>query len=200
MHRSYELQGSLKRRRKHPHPTSINGYHMVKMVLAQSSTNGPHSLSFTKAGTHSPLLKGSHTAAHTPKHGRFGWGVVSLPSDCFTRFGNPAWPGGRTANFAAFGAWSWVLPKNAESLRNSDALMRVAVPRRRGPAGLRDLFRFCRNCGLHALFQKLLSVLQTLQLVLFLCKLRLSSVLFGSEFNGFRSKQAGFFAIILENV
>ena len=51
-----------------------------------------------------------------------------------------------------------------------------------------------------ALFQKFLSVLQTLQLVLFLCKLRLSSVLFGSEFNGFRSKQAGFFAIILENV
>ena len=35
---------------------------------------------------------------------------------------------------------SGVLPKNAESLRNSDALMRVAVPRRRGPAGLRDLF------------------------------------------------------------
>ena len=31
-----------------------------------------------------------------------------------------------------------VLPKNAESLRDSDALMRVAVPRRRGPAGLRD--------------------------------------------------------------
>ena len=38
-------------------------------------------------------------------------GVVSLPSERFTRFGNPAWPGGRTANFAAFGAWSWVLPK-----------------------------------------------------------------------------------------
>ena len=35
-----------------------------------------------------------------------------------------------------------VLPKNAESLRNSDALMRVAVPRRCGPAGLRDLFSF----------------------------------------------------------
>ena len=65
-------------------------------------------------------------------------GVVSLPSDCFTRFGNPAWPGGRTANFAAFGPWSGVLSKNTESLRNSDALMRVAVPRRRGPAGLRD--------------------------------------------------------------
>ena len=33
-----------------------------------------------------------------------------------------------------------VLSKNAESLRDSDALMRVAVPRRRGPAGLRNLF------------------------------------------------------------
>ena len=64
-------------------------------------------------------------------------GVVSLPSERFTRFGNPAWPGGRTANFAAFGSWPGVLPKNAESLRDSDALMRVAVPRRRGPAGLR---------------------------------------------------------------
>ena len=79
--------------------------------------------------------------AHNGLHAEsrvFQMGVVSLPSERFTRFGNPAWPGGRTANFAAFGAWSGVLPKNAESLRNSDALMRVAVPRRRGPAGLRD--------------------------------------------------------------
>ena len=30
-------------------------------------------------------------------------------------------------------------------------MMRVAVPRRRGPAGLRDLFRFCRNRGLYTL-------------------------------------------------
>ena len=32
-------------------------------------------------------------------------GAVSLPSDCFTRFGNPAWPGVRTAYFAALGSW-----------------------------------------------------------------------------------------------
>ena len=69
-------------------------------------------------------------------------GVVSLPSERSTRFGNPAWPGIRTAYFAAFGSWSETLLKNAESLRDSDALMRVAVPRRRGPAGLRDLFSF----------------------------------------------------------
>ena len=65
-------------------------------------------------------------------------GALSLPSERFARFGNPARPGVRTANFAAFGSWSEALLKNAESLRDSDALMRVAVPRRRGPAGLRD--------------------------------------------------------------
>ena len=59
--------------------------------------------------------------------------MVSLPSERFTRFGNPAWPGGRTANFAAFGAWSETLLKNAESLRDSDALMRVAVPKASQP-------------------------------------------------------------------
>ena len=79
--------------------------------------------------------------AHKGTHGETGafWmGAVSLPSDRFARFGNPAWPGGRTANFAPFGSRSRVLPKNAESLRDSDALMRVAVPRRRSPAGLRN--------------------------------------------------------------
>ena len=68
--------------------------------------------------------------------------MVSLPSERSARFGNPAWPGIRTANFAAFGSWPGVRQKDAESLRDSDALMRVAVPRRRGPSGLRDLFSF----------------------------------------------------------
>ena len=90
------------------------------------------------ADTHAiPAPNRAHSGSQG-ETGAFRTGVVSLPSDCFTRFGNPAWPGGRTANFAAFWPWSGVLSKNTESLRNSDALMRVAVPRRRGPAGLRD--------------------------------------------------------------
>ena len=80
----------------------------------------------------------AHTAAYTAKHGAFWMGALSLPSERFARFGNPARPGVRTAYFAAFRPWSGVFPKNAESLRDSDAFMRVAVPRRRGPAGLRD--------------------------------------------------------------
>ena len=58
-------------------------------------------------------------------------GVVSLPSERSTRFGNPAWPGFKTANFAPFGSRSRVLPKNAESLRDSDA-----HDARRCPAGV----------------------------------------------------------------
>ena len=79
--------------------------------------------------------------AHNGSHAETGairMGALLLPSDRFARFGNPVRPGIRTANFAAFGPWPGVLQKNTESLRNSDALMRVAVPRRRGPAGLRD--------------------------------------------------------------
>ena len=91
------------------------------IAFSASRTNGPRSISRAKVSTRSAFGERSHTAAHTPKQGRFGWGVVSLPSERSTRFGNPAWPGLKTANFAAFGSWSWVLPKNAESLRDSDA-------------------------------------------------------------------------------
>ncbi len=65
-----------------------------------------------------------------------GGGITTLGA--FHTFTNIPGPGVRMAYFAAFGSWSGVLPKNAESLRDSDALMRVAVPRRRSPAGLRD--------------------------------------------------------------
>ena len=98
----------------------------------------PRLLSPVKVGIHSAFGEKSHTAAHTPKQGVFQMGVVSLPLDRSTRCGNPAWSGVRTACFGDFGSWSDVLQKNTESLRDSDALMRVAVPRRHGPAGLCD--------------------------------------------------------------
>ena len=105
--------------------------------------NFPHkrpSFAFTAESgyTHSPSSTGAHTSAYTSKQGAVQLGVLSLPSERSTRCGNPAWPGVRTANFAAFGSWSETLPKDTESLRDSDVLMHVAVPRRRGPAGLRS--------------------------------------------------------------
>ena len=79
----------------------------------------------------------AHSGLHAETGGvSDGGGITTLGA--FRTFTNIPGPGVRTANFAAFGPWPGVLPKNAESLRNSDALMRVAVPRRRGPAGLRS--------------------------------------------------------------
>ncbi len=151
MHRSYGLQGSLKRRYKHPSPTSINGYHAAKKLLSQWPAKRP---TFAFAGESGYTLAFANRIAHNGTHSETGGvsdggAIITLDTSC--TFTNIPGPGIRPAYFAAFGAWSWVLPKNAESLRDSDALMRVAVPRRRGPAGLRDLFRFCRNCGLYAL-------------------------------------------------
>ena len=61
------------------------------MDLAQSSTNGPCSLSRAKAGTHSAFGEGSHTAAYTAKQVAFRMGVVSLLSERSAR--SPTSPG-----------------------------------------------------------------------------------------------------------
>ena len=50
MHRSHGLQGSLKRRRKHPHPTSINGYHTVKNGLGTIVSKRPTFAFMGKSG------------------------------------------------------------------------------------------------------------------------------------------------------
>ena len=99
--------------------------------------NFPHKRpTFVFAGESGYTLGFQRKIAHKGLHGETGvfWmGVVSLPSERSTRFGNPAWPDVRTANFAAFWPWSGVFPKNTESLRDSDALMRVAVPQASRP-------------------------------------------------------------------
>ena len=108
-------------------------FHRIFQSLAQTA----HVCLHPRKRVHTRLSEKDRTQRLTRQNRDVSSGVVSLPAERFARFGNPAWRGIKTANLAAFGAWSGVLPKNAESLRNSDALMRVAVPRRRGPAGLR---------------------------------------------------------------
>ena len=149
---------------------------------------------------HTRLCSKDRTQRITGRNrGCFRWGAITTLG-AFRTFTNIPGPGIRTTYFAALGSW----PGGAPEERREPAEQRCAYARRCSeasrPRRAAWSFYFCRNCGLYALFQILLSVLQTLQLVPFLCKLRLSSFLFGSEFNGFRSKQAGFFAIIFETV
>ena len=126
MHRSYGLQGSLKRRCKHPSPTSINGYHAAKKLLSQSPAKRPTS---AFAGESGYTLAFANRIAHSGLHadtGAFWTGPLLLLSERFTRFGNPAWPGVRTANFAAFGSWSGGALKE----RREPAEQRCAYARR----------------------------------------------------------------------
>ena len=111
-------------------------FHPVFLLLTQMAHVCLHSESGYTLGFRRRI---AHSGLHAETGGvSDGGGITTL--EAFRTFTNIPGPGIRTANFAALGTWSRVLSKNAESLRNSDALMRVAVPRRRGPAGLRDLF------------------------------------------------------------
>ena len=47
--------------------------------FSTSLTNGPHSLSLPKVGTHSPFGEESHTTAHTAKQGPSGRGRYHYP-------------------------------------------------------------------------------------------------------------------------
>ena len=116
-----------------------------------SGTNGQRLLSRVKAGTHSPFGERSHTAACTPKQGAFRMGVVSLLSERSAR--SPTSPG-RVSERQVLPLLGLGRGCSQRTQKAFGAAMRLCASlfrRRRGPAGLRDLFRFCRNCGLYAL-------------------------------------------------
>ena len=100
--------------------------------FSTSRTNGPRLLSRVKADTLAFANRIAHNGTHAETGGvSDGGGITTLRA--FRTFTNIPGPGIRTASFAAFGSWSETLLKNAESLRNSDALMRVAVPQASRP-------------------------------------------------------------------
>ena len=92
MHRSYGLQGSLKRRYKHPSPTSINGYHAAKKLLSQWPAKRP---TFAFAGESGYTLAFANRIAHSGLHaetGAFRTGPLSLPSERSARSQtSPGW-------------------------------------------------------------------------------------------------------------
>ena len=185
MHRSYGLQGSLKRRYKHPSPTSINGYHAAKKLLSQWPAKRP---TFAFAGESGYTLAFANRIAHSGLHaetGAFRTGPLSLPSE---RSARSQISPGRVSERRTLPLWDLgreVLSKNAESLRDSDALMRVAVPRRRGPAGPRDLFTFvevaaCTPCAQSFLCVRGMGGITTLGALCVLLKYRTAACQSGS--------------------
>ena len=111
----------------------------IHRALSHIATNAA---TFVSRGCSGYTLAFANRIAHNGSHGETrgvsdgGGGITTLGA--FRTFTNIPGPGIRTAHFAAFGSWPGVLSKNTKSLWNSDALMCAAVPRRRGPTGLRD--------------------------------------------------------------
>ena len=127
----------------------------VFQLLAQTA----HVCFHSRKRVHARLSEKNRTQGHTRRNrGRFGWGRYYYPRSVL--HGSETLRGRvserRTLPLSDLG--------RGESRRTQRACgtamrsLRVAVPRRRGPAGLRDLFRFCRNCGLYILRSGLLRV------------------------------------------
>ena len=104
-------------------------FHRVFQLLSQMA----HIRFRSRKRVHTRLCSKDRTQRLTRRNTGIsdGGGIITLGA--FRTFANLPGPGVRTANFAAFGSWPGVLQKNAESLRNSDALMRVAVPKASRP-------------------------------------------------------------------
>ena len=104
-------------------------FHPVFQLLAQMAHVCLHSESGYTLGFRRKI---AHNGSHGETRGvSDGGGITTLGA--FRTFSNIPGPGIRTASFAAFGSWSETLLKNAESLRSSDALMRVAAPKASRP-------------------------------------------------------------------
>ena len=78
MHRSHGLQGSLKRRYKHPSPTSINGYHAAKKFLSQSPAKRPTFAFTSESGyTFAFANRITHSGLHGETGGVLGGGGIT---------------------------------------------------------------------------------------------------------------------------
>ena len=132
MHRSYGLQGSLKRRYKHPSPTSINGYHTAKKLLSQWPAKRP---TFAFADKSGYTLAFANRIAHSGLHAETGAvsdGGAITTLGAFRTFTNIPGPGIRTAYFAAFGSWPGVRSRRTQ--RACGAAMRLCASLLRGVA------------------------------------------------------------------
>ena len=155
MHRSHGLQGSLKRRYKHPSPTSINGYHTAKKLLSQSPAKRP---TFAFADESGYTLAFANRIAHSGLHaetGAFRTGPLSLPSERSARSQTSPGRVSERRTLPLLGLGHGCSQRTQRAFGTAMRLCASLSRRCRGPAGLRDLFRFCRSCGLYTLRSEL---------------------------------------------
>ena len=126
MHRSHGLQGSLKRRYKHPSPTSINGYHTAKKLLSQSPAKRP-TFAFTSESEYTLgfLRKIAHNGLHA-ETGAVSDGGAITTLGAFHTFRKPCVARCQNGKLCRF----WVLAGCAPEERRKPAGQRCAYVRR----------------------------------------------------------------------
>ena len=108
--------------------------------FSTSRTNGLRLLSQAKVGTHSAFRERSHTTAHTPKEGAFRMGRYHYPRHELHVHEHPL-AGCQNGVLCRFGILAGRCSRRTQKAFGT--AMRLCVSlfrRRRGPAGLRDLF------------------------------------------------------------
>ena len=139
MHRSHGLQGSLKRRYKHPSPTSINGYHTAKKLLSQSPAKRP-TFAFTSESEYTLgfLRKIAHNGTHA-ETGAVSDGGAITTLGAFHTFRKPCVARCQNGVLCRFGILAGRCSRRTQ--KTFGTAMRLCVSlsrRRRGPAGLRN--------------------------------------------------------------
>ena len=96
-----------------------------------------------------PRLLTVHTAAHTAKHGRFGWGWYHYPRSVPHVSETLRGRGLKRQTLPLLGLGRGCSQRTQRAFGTAMRLCASLSRRCRGPAGLRDLFRFCRNRDLY---------------------------------------------------
>ena len=145
MHRSYGLQGSLKRL---PPPYFNQWVAHGKKWSWHKCLQVP-----TFAFTHTRLRSKDRTQRLTRRNrGRFGWGRYYYPRSISHVSETLRGQVSERQTLPLLGLGRGRSRRTQKAFGTAMRMMRVAVPRRRGPAGLRDLFTFvevaaCTPCA-----------------------------------------------------
>ena len=113
------------------------GESLSEIVSNHTPTNGSHSLSHSKSGTHSFSLTRAHTAAHTRKQGVFQMAVAitTLGARCVVR--NLCARSGQKSILCHLCMDRGNVGEKQRAFGTETRTVRVSVPRHRGPAGSR---------------------------------------------------------------
>ena len=123
-------------------------FHRVFQLLAQTA----HVRFHERKGVHTRLSEKNRTQRHTRRNtGSFRWGRYYYPRTVSHVSETLRGQGVERQTLPLWGLGRVYSQRTQRAFGTAMRLCASLFRRRRGPAGLRDLFRFCRNCGLYIL-------------------------------------------------